>query len=128
MELLSKLDLTEDFDTLVELFYLGSKNLGYRLTHQGKVLFEGTDFRPSPLHYQDSLETMVGLLGLLTLSPGGAEREFFDNYTEEQMEFAQSSVATDIQLFVHDFENDDEYNEDFHKEAASYLEEHYEIC
>ncbi len=70
----------------------GSKSLlGYRLTmhEQGKrtTLFEGEDFGCSPLHAIDSDEAVAGIMGFLTLRPGDTDRDYFADYTEEQMAY-----------------------------------------
>jgi hypothetical protein len=57
----------------------------------GTVLFRGEDFGASPLHADDSDETLRALLGFLALRPGDTDRDFFDDYSAEQLEFAGSS-------------------------------------
>ncbi|MGA2260163.1 MAG: hypothetical protein ABSH28_01870 [Acidobacteriota bacterium] len=73
-----------------ELIYHGSDWLGYRLKQwecgKGTVLFEGRDFRCSPLHAIDSDESVAACLGFLTLRPGDTDREYFENYTPAQLE------------------------------------------
>ena len=53
------------------------------------VVFEGTDFRPSPLHADDSNATVAALLGFLTLRPGDTDRDYFEGYTPAQREFCE---------------------------------------
>ena len=80
--------------------HLGKCILGYRLSIGAKhdqnvlgnpavwtVLFEGEDFGCSPLHAIDSDETMAGIMGFLTLRHGDTDREYFDGYTPEQLDF-----------------------------------------
>jgi hypothetical protein len=59
----------------------------------GALLFAGADFRPSPMHADDSDETLRGLLGFLTLRPGDTDREYFDDYTPAQLAFARSNTC-----------------------------------
>ena len=66
----------------------GKHCLGYRLSSAGKTIFEGSDFYCSPLHAIDSDDCVKALMGFLTLKPGDTDREYFANYTEAQMEFA----------------------------------------
>lgn len=54
------------------------------------VLFEGEDFAGSPLHADDSDETMRSLLTFLTLRPGDTDAEYFDSYTPEQLEWCEA--------------------------------------
>lgn len=71
----------------------GQSRIAYRLTmhENGKrtVLFEGDDFGCSPMHCVDSDESIAGLMGFLTLRPGDTDREYFDNYTPEQLAYCE---------------------------------------
>ena len=68
--------------------------VGYRLWqyYRGNptLIFEGDEFSPSPLHAADSDESVACLMSFLTLRPGDTDREYFDAYTPEQLEFAVS--------------------------------------
>lgn len=67
----------------------GRRVMGYELADaDGVTIFRGADFRPSPLHADDSDTTLRALLGFLTLRPGDTDREYFDGYTPAQLEFA----------------------------------------
>ncbi len=72
----------------------GQSILGYlfRQHESGKAetLFQGEDFAGSPLHADDSDNTIGSLLSFLTLRPGDTDREYFDHYTEAQHEFCAS--------------------------------------
>lgn len=72
----------------------GKDRISYRLKlHENgktRVIFQGDDFGASPLHAIDSDETCAALLGFLTLRPGDTDKEYFENYTPEQMEFAET--------------------------------------
>jgi len=72
--------------------------LAYTLTQHenGKstVLFEGSDFGPSPMHAVDSDETVAALLGFLTLRPGDTDAEYFENYTDDQRTFCDQHAET----------------------------------
>ncbi len=76
----------------------GKSRLGYRLTmHDTKggwgefprcaVLFEGEDFGCSPMHAIDSDEAVAAIMGFLTLRPGDTDREYFQDYTAEQLAY-----------------------------------------
>jgi hypothetical protein len=73
---------------------LGSRcYLGYQLyikaNGKRRLLFEGDDFSPSPLCAIDSDEAVCMLMGYLTLRPGDTDREYFDNYTPEQLHYCE---------------------------------------
>ena len=97
----------------LKLFYLGHERIGYRLTmreHYNSVcspskgvrvlkrwharpeitLFEGEDFRPSPIHSVDGDEAVKALMTFLTLRPGDTDADYFDSYTEAQLEYCSS--------------------------------------
>ena len=70
----------------------GQSVLGYRLTiaedrARPATIFEGEDFAGSPLHCDDSDETIACLMGFLTLRPGDTDDEYFESYTPRQLEY-----------------------------------------
>jgi len=75
-----------------------SERIGYTLRQhdRGKtaVIFDGRDFRPSPLHAWDSDETVAAIMGFLTLRLGDTDREYFDRYTAEQIKFRDTHAET----------------------------------
>jgi hypothetical protein len=84
-------------------FDTGQYKLGYYFfDRDGSVLFQGEDYGCSPLHYIDSDESIRGLLGFLTLKPGDTDEEYFDNYTDKQLDFANSEAE---QLSEYSFES-----------------------
>ena len=76
--------------------YINGRYVPYKFTFDGKLLFEGTDFRPSPMFDEVSREAAVGLLGFLTLRPGDTDDEYFDKYTEEQLSWANSRECEEL--------------------------------
>jgi hypothetical protein len=71
--------------------------IGYELRGPcGAVLFQGTDFGPSPCHADDSDETLRALLGFLFLRPGDTDRDYFAGYSEAQLAFARSSECESL--------------------------------
>ena len=80
--------------------------LGYALEQvdpSGKkrrtTIFRGADFGSSPMHAVDSPETRKALMGFLCLRPGDTDREYFDDYTEVQWDFANLHAETLGALF-----------------------------
>lgn len=71
----------------------GQSKLAYSFRPiDGEVLFEGDDFAGSPLHADDSDETLRSLVGFLTLRPGDTDREYFADYTPEQLALCRSGA------------------------------------
>ena len=66
--------------------------VGYELRDRdGRRIFNGEDFGPSPMHADDADGSLRALLGFLTLRPGDADDEYFADYDERQQEFSESS-------------------------------------
>lgn len=84
--------------------YTGSQYLKYYLFKDEKILFEGNDFKPSLMHNIDSLNSLVSLLGFLTLEKGDTDDEYFKDYTKEQFEWSESCENQTIKLIVSDFD------------------------
>ncbi len=51
------------------------------------VLFEGEDFCCAPSYAIDGDQCIASLMGFLTLRPGDTDREYFADYTPEQLEY-----------------------------------------
>ena len=81
----------------------GQSRLAYTFTDGGKVIFEGSDFCGSPLHADDSDETVAALLGFLALRPGDTDREYFDTYTPEQLDWARAN-GEELAWLAHEIE------------------------
>jgi hypothetical protein len=84
--------------------YRGQTKIGYRFCDGGKVIFTGEDFCASPLHADDSPESVHALLGFLSCQPGDTDAEYFKDYTPAQMAWAQSYRAELLGLLVSNFE------------------------
>jgi len=68
----------------------GKQRLAYELSmHQGRktVLFKGHNLYASPVCALDSDATMRSIMSILTLRPGDTDKEFFADYTPEQLAF-----------------------------------------
>ena len=76
----------------------GCSRLDYTLTQRergkSRVIFDGGDFCPSPMYADDSDDAIGALLGFLTLRPGDTDREYFERYTPEQLEFASQHAES----------------------------------
>lgn len=64
-----------------------------------RALFKGCDFNGSPLHADDSNECVRSLLSFLTLRPGDTDAEYFENYTADQLDFADTD-AENLSLYA----------------------------
>lgn len=82
----------------------GKQRLAYEFSmHQGRktVLFKGQDFYASPLKAINRDATMRAIMGFLTLQPGDTDKEFFANYTPEQLAFcARHAEALNYEVWA----------------------------
>lgn len=110
-----------DYKVSVYLTYLGGEKVHYHMFRNGELLFEGKDFRPSPLRNQDDIGTVIDLLGFLTCQPGDTDQDYFANYTPAQMDWAKSYDCEQLKGVVSDFEGDELYQVD----AKEYFNNHF---
>lgn len=89
----------------LELFYIGKQTLEYKFYFDGKIVFKGDDYGPSPIHTIDGKNSIFSLLAFLSLRPGDTDKEYFEGYTPEQLEFCQNH-AKELSLLVYDWETD----------------------
>jgi hypothetical protein len=71
-------------------------------------LFVGGEFYPSPLHADDSDETVAALLGFFSLGEGDTDSDYFDNYTERQLAWRDSARREELSLLVYEMEERDD--------------------
>jgi hypothetical protein len=71
----------------LDTFYMGDK-LAYKMHVNGVLLFEGTDFKPSPLYNWDDLEANIDLLGFLSCGIHDTDSEYFASYNHAQLDWA----------------------------------------
>jgi hypothetical protein len=77
--------------------------LGYRLVDpNGYILFQGTDYGCPSSSCVDSDETVAELLKWFTIKPGDTDEEYFESYTPQQLEFANSDDAEQLALGLAD--------------------------
>lgn len=94
--------------------YGNGHTLDYNFYVKGALLFEGTGFRPSPMHGTESMGSLLSLLSFLTVQPGDADPRYFDGYTADQLDWADSHECEALKGLVLDAEDADS---EYHKEA-----------
>lgn len=82
----------------------GQTRIGYELYDGPQLVFSGEDFSGSPMHADDADATVAGLLCFLSLRPGDTDREYFDDYTPEQLEWCQSGRAEFLSCLASELE------------------------
>lgn len=85
----------------LEMWYLGTYPLewgrvrvGYRFHHGEELIFEGDEYSPSPSMVFDGDESVAGLLGFFGVRPGDTDPEYFEDYTERQLEWVARHADT----------------------------------
>ena len=66
----------------------------------GKRIFEGDDFSPSPMYACDGPESAASLLSFLTLQPGDTDKEYFAEYTAEQLDWTDTADCEHLSLWA----------------------------
>lgn len=66
----------------------------------GDMIFDGDEYYPSPAHDPEGLDAAKDLLGFLTLRPGDTDKEYFADYTPDQMAFALSDACEELQMYT----------------------------
>lgn len=73
-------------------------------TPDGRTMFEGNGYSPSPMMQPLSTDSAMELLSFLTLRPGDTDDEYFDNYSEEQLEWLKGIIVDDLSMVINDHE------------------------
>jgi hypothetical protein len=81
----------------------GKSMLSYQFYHKEQLVFEGDDFGCSPMYCIDSDNAVAALLHFLSLKPGDTDREYFEDYTEQQLEFARD-CGDDLYCYAEELE------------------------
>ena len=92
------------YDTGKRDYYNEKSRLAYKFKKAGRLLFEGNDFYPGLLYANDSMETVYALLGFLTVQEMDTDEEYFDDYSPEQMAWANSWECEQLQFWLYDRE------------------------
>lgn len=85
-----------------ETHYSGHRcHYQYKLTVNGEVIFEGTDFSSGT---PDTESDLISLLSFLSLQDGDADDDFFKDYGPKQWAFSESDAAEEIRMLCYDYE------------------------
>lgn len=110
-----------DYDIELFLIYTGGSMIEYVVFLKEEVLFDGNDYKPSPLHSIDSLDSAINLLGFLTVQKGDTDDEYFKNYTANQLEWSESFACEQLKGLISDFEYEDKSDPIYHQNAVEYF-------
>ncbi len=119
--LLCSLELPESLQ--VYLTYQGSNFLHYHTFLNGVLLFEGKDYKPSPLCSIDSLDSIISLLGFLTCQIGDTDNEYFAKYTPAQLAWCNSFECEQLKGLVSDYDNKQE--KQYYNKARKFFTKHF---
>ncbi|MFT3946169.1 MAG: hypothetical protein QM763_04270 [Agriterribacter sp.] len=102
----------------IYLIYCGGSKIEYFVFRGESLLFHGNDYKPSPLHSIDGLESIIDLLGFICLKEGDTDSEYFKDYTAEQLEWCRSYECEALQGLVLDYEDK---GSEYHQEAVTHF-------
>ena len=74
-------------------------------TPDNEILFQGCDFTA---YYTDGLKSCAYyLLGFLTVQLGDTDKEYFKDYTDDQLTFTESFDCQELSMLVYDFQENE---------------------
>lgn len=85
-------------------FHQRMPSRGPKRLNDNEPVFAAADFHCSPLHCTDSDACIGALLSFLSLKPGDTDKEYFDDYTPEQMAWCLERAET-LSLYANLLEN-----------------------
>ena len=91
------------FKVALHTYYCGDK-VAYKMFLGRKLLFKGTDYRPSLLYNWVDIETSLNLLSFLTVQPTDVHPNYFRNYTPTQLAWAESFECEQLKGLLNDLE------------------------
>lgn len=91
-------------------------------TDKETLVLSGDEWCPSPMCSIDGNDSVRGLMGFICLKPGDTDDEYFENYNEDQLEFANNHGEM-LSLFSMDMEDyEDSENEDPYEDGVSVID------
>jgi hypothetical protein len=84
-------------------FSTGQETIGYALYEGETLIFAAEDCGVSPMHAIDSDRALCGLLTFLSLKIGDTDRDYFDAYAPDQLDFSQRR-GEEISMYILDCE------------------------
>lgn len=75
----------------------GRTYITYEMKWNGKPVFHSDDFGVSPYASIDSDATLISLMSFLSMRPGDTDADYFDSYSERQLEWANSDMCEALQ-------------------------------
>lgn len=107
----------------VNIYWNGGERTSYSFFIDGIVAASGNDFRPSPIHYIDDINSMVSLLGFLTVRKGDTDDEYFKDHSVKHLEWLDGNHCEDLRLLIDDFDSNSQYS----SKAVKFFKKHIEL-
>lgn len=73
----------------------------YELWDNGELIFDLADYSTGPGGADDGEEMVYSLLHFLTLQPGDTDDEYFDSWTERQIEWVGGESADNLRRLIY---------------------------
>ena len=112
---MTKPEITADYNLLCSfeygkfslyLIYQGTDKLHYVAFLDNDILFEGKDFRPSPMFNIDDPDSVIACIGFLTVQEHDTDPEYFANYTPAQLSYRDSRECYELYNYLADYGNE----------------------
>lgn len=83
----------------------GKYQVNYTFRQNNAVLFIGDDFHTPGFYDPVSKKSAMSLMGFFTLVEGDTDDDYFEGYTEDQIDFRESLDCQELQSDVYNYEN-----------------------
>ena len=105
----------------VSVFLLKDIKPNYRffIYHNGILLFEGNEYKPSPYVADDPVKLLADLLFFHVNDPQESGSEYGKEWNDKQLEWLESSDCQEIEVMVHDITAGEEH--EYYQEAVEYF-------
>lgn len=119
-----------DNGLIVSIFWSGGNYCSYIFEKNGVELDRSDDFKPSSMHNIDDIESMISLIGFLTIRPGDTDEDYFRNHSKEFMQWLQADdyECENLRLKLYDLEIEENPNDPdsigLQKDARKYFKKH----
>lgn len=74
------------------------KYFKFKLWDNDELIFDNDKYSPSPMHNCNTELIVADLLSWLSLQKDDVEEEYWENYTDKQIEWRDSSRSTDLKI------------------------------
>lgn len=82
--------------------------ISYEMRRHGIPIASGNDFVIGQQMYPDSIESIVSLLGFMTVQKGDTDEQYFEKHVPAHLDWLDSRECQELGVYISDYENSDE--------------------